>query len=143
MPQRRQRALPSGVIAWRSWRDRVGSGTRGQAAEREVTPPHAGHTPQAGDPHRQSNGLALCVLHHKTFDLGAFTVGADGLLLVSDQSNDTAGFHEALFRHHGVRVRPPQRPEWGPDPAFLDWHRRQVFKGAARHLGPEAGPRTG
>jgi putative restriction endonuclease len=29
---------------------------------------------QAGGPDVESNGLALCVMHHKTFDLGAFTV---------------------------------------------------------------------
>lgn len=29
---------------------------------------------QAGGPDTESNGFALCVLHHKTFDLGAFTV---------------------------------------------------------------------
>src|SRR5437588_7846441 len=40
---------------------------------------------QAGGPDREGNGLALCVLHHKLFDLGAFTVSPSGLLLVSDQ----------------------------------------------------------
>jgi putative restriction endonuclease len=29
---------------------------------------------QAGGPDEEANGLALCVLHHKTFDLGAFTL---------------------------------------------------------------------
>jgi putative restriction endonuclease len=28
---------------------------------------------QAGGPDTEVNGLALCVLHHKTFDLGAFS----------------------------------------------------------------------
>jgi hypothetical protein len=37
-------------------------------------------------------------------------------------------------RHHGRRVRPPQRPEHKPGAAFLGWHGREVFKGAARHL---------
>ena len=100
---------------------------------------------QAGGPDREGNGLAQCVLHHKTFDLGAFTVNAEGVLLVSDQAKGTAGFHEALPRHHGSRVRPPQRPEWTPESAFLGWHGREVFKGAARHLGPaaEAGTKRG
>jgi putative restriction endonuclease len=89
---------------------------------------------QAGGPDQESNGLALCVLHHKTFDLGAFTVNAAGVLLVSDQVHGTTGFHESLQRHHGQRVRPPQRPEWTPKPVYLDWHGREVFKGAARHV---------
>jgi hypothetical protein len=80
------------------------------------------------------NGLCLCVLHHKTFDLGAFTVSNEGVLLVSDQAHGSAGFEEALLRHYGRRVRPPQRPEWRPHIEFLAWHGREVFKGAARHV---------
>jgi putative restriction endonuclease len=87
---------------------------------------------QAGGPDAESNGLALCVLHHKTFDLGAFTV-AGGVLLVSDLANGTAGFEEALLRYHGKPVRAPQRPTWAPEPGHLAWHGREVFKGEARH----------
>jgi putative restriction endonuclease len=87
---------------------------------------------QAGGPDHESNGLALCVLHHKMFDLGAFTVSGDGALLVSDQAHGTEGFHEALMRHHGKAVRPPQRREWKPARDSLTWHAREVFKGAAR-----------
>jgi hypothetical protein len=50
---------------------------------------------QAGGPETESNGFAPCSLHHKTFDLGAFTV-SDGILLVSDQANGTTGFHGML-----------------------------------------------
>jgi putative restriction endonuclease len=89
---------------------------------------------QAGGPAQESNGLALCVLHHKLFDLGAFTLSPEGALLVSDQAHGSAGFEEALLRHHGKRTRSPQRPEWGPAPAFVAWHSREVFKGTARHL---------
>jgi putative restriction endonuclease len=89
---------------------------------------------QAGGPDEESNGLALCVLHHKTFDLGAFTVNQDGVLFVSDQAHGTEGFHEALMSRHGKPVRPPQRQEWKPAPASLDWHAREVFKGSARDM---------
>jgi len=82
---------------------------------------------------RGEQRAGLCVLHHKTFDLGAFTVTPGGVLLVSDQANGTAGFHEALMRHHGTKVRPAQRPEWSPAPEHLEWHRSEVFKGEARH----------
>src|SRR5215469_13726089 len=84
---------------------------------------------QAGGPDIESNGLALCVLHHKTFDLGAFTVNREGVLFVSDQAHGTDGFHETLLRHHGRTIRLPQRPEWSPDPSFAEWHGREVFKG--------------
>ena len=89
---------------------------------------------QYGGPAAESNGFALCVLHHRTFDLGAFTVNHDGVLLVSDQANGSTGFQEALLRHHGQKVYPAQRPEWSPGKAFLDWHGKEVFKGSARHL---------
>lgn len=89
---------------------------------------------QAGGPDTESNGLALCVLHHKTFDLGAFTL-TDGVLVVSDQANGTAGFAETLMAYHGRPLRPPQRPEWMPEPKHVEWHGREVFKGEARHRG--------
>jgi putative restriction endonuclease len=89
---------------------------------------------QAGGPSREENGLALCVLHHKTFDLGAFTITPEGVLLVSDQANGSDGFGEALMRHHGRPLRPAQRPEWRPAAGFIDWHKREVFKGHARVL---------
>jgi putative restriction endonuclease len=89
---------------------------------------------QAGGPETESNGLALCVLHHKTFDLGAFTV-REGVVLVSDQANGTTGFQESLLVYHGKPVRDPQHPDWRPEPEHLDWHGREVFKGAARHRG--------
>ena len=89
---------------------------------------------QAGGPDIEGNGLALCVLHHKTFDLGAFTV-SDGVVLVSDRAHGTAGFEEWLMAHHGLPLRDPQRPDWRPEPGHLAWHGREVFKGEARHRG--------
>jgi putative restriction endonuclease len=88
---------------------------------------------QAGGPDEESNGLALCVLHHKLFDLGAFTLDAAHCLLVSDQAHGSAGFDEALLRHHGMAVRQAQRPVWRPRAEHLAWHGREVFKGQARH----------
>lgn len=93
---------------------------------------------QAGGPADESNGFALCVLHHKTFDLGAFTVAPSGTILVSDQANGTEGFEASLMRHHAKPVRPPQRPEWQPAAWHLEWHAREVFKGTARHVPEQA-----
>lgn len=89
---------------------------------------------QAGGPESESNGFALCVLHHKTFALGAFTV-ADGILLVSDQANGTTGFQEALLSYHGKPICDPRHPDWKPEPRHPEWHGREVFKGVARHGG--------
>jgi putative restriction endonuclease len=89
---------------------------------------------QAGGPAEESNGLALCVLHHKVFDLGAFTVTPAGVLLVSDEADGNAGFEETLMRHHGRPIRGAQKPEWAPLAEHLEWHRSEVFKGEPRHL---------
>jgi putative restriction endonuclease len=58
---------------------------------------------------------------------------AGGLLLVSDQAIGTTGFQEALLAYHGKPIRDPQHPDWKPRPNHLGWHRREVFKGEARH----------
>jgi putative restriction endonuclease len=71
----------------------------------------------------------------ETSDLGAYTVNPEGVLLVSDQANGGEGFQETLMRHHGKAIRPPQRPEWEPEPVFLEWHAKEVFKGEARRIG--------
>lgn len=90
---------------------------------------------QAGGPDTETNGLALCSLHHKTFDLGAYTISPEGVVCVSDQlMSDSPESERVLLRHHGGRLRSPQRPEQQPDAAFLEWHRQEVFKGSARHL---------
>lgn len=90
---------------------------------------------QAGGPDTEDNGLALCSLHHKLLDLGAYTVDPHGVVLVSDRVTGTDGFTESLMRHHTKLVRKAQRPESGPKPAHLNWHRREVFKGEPRHAG--------
>lgn len=94
---------------------------------------HQAHGPDVVD-----NGLALCVLHHKLFDLGALTVDVKGRVLVSEQVYGTAGFDEALMRHHGQAVRAPVRPEHRPGPEFVQWHLEWVFKREARPPGPAA-----
>jgi putative restriction endonuclease len=86
-------------------------------------------------PDTEDNGLALCSLHHKTFDFGAFTLRDDGVLLVSEEAMGGGSFAVFLLNYHGKGIDKPQRPEHEPAPQFLAWHRDKVFKGAARHLG--------
>lgn len=89
----------------------------------------------AGGPDVEENGLALCVLHHKLLDLGAYTLDPHGQLLVSDRTHGTDGFHDGLLRYHGRKVRLPQRPEQHPSARHLEWHGREAFKGQPRHVG--------
>lgn len=76
------------------------------------------------------NGLALCTLHHKLFDLGV--LGLDKCLRIQVSSaftaRTTAG--RALYELDGRRLAP--RPgTLVPAPAHVTWHTRQVFKGTS------------
>lgn len=86
---------------------------------------------QAGGPDIEVNGLALCATHHKLFDLGAFTIGEELNMLVSDEINGL-GAKEWLINHHGKSLRAPQSKKYYPAPEFLQWHVKEVFKGGYR-----------
>lgn len=89
---------------------------------------------QAGGPDSEANGVALCSLHHKVFDLGAFTIHTDLRVLVSERVHGTRQFEEVLLRHHGHPITRTARPEHAPGREHLAWHRREVFKEGARSL---------
>ncbi|MBI2480922.1 MAG: HNH endonuclease [Planctomycetia bacterium] len=89
---------------------------------------------QAGGPDSEDNGLALCALHHKLFDRGAFALMPDYVIGVSQRAHGTAGFSEWLMVFHGRRIRMPQSSSYRPTLAFVDWHRREVFHGPARSI---------
>ncbi len=84
---------------------------------------------QAGGPDREENGLALCSLHHKLFDLGAFTIGQDQDIKISRYANGSTGLQEWLVRFKGQRIRKPVEVLYQPEAGFVDWHVREVFKG--------------
>ena len=86
----------------------------------------------AGGPDIVPNGLALCTLHHKVFDLGCFTVEPDSLKIIFSQKLTGANQRGWLLEYHGVTLSPPQSDEYLPDTTFLNWHRNNVFKGPAR-----------
>ncbi|SPB17597.1 hypothetical protein NOV72_04802 [Caballeronia novacaledonica] len=79
-----------------------------------------------------ANGVALCCMHHKLFDIGAFTLSDDRRVLVSDKAHGTQQFEEILLRHHGGQMNSPVRTEHHPARDFVAWHRAEVFKGHAR-----------
>ena len=81
----------------------------------------------AGGPDEVMNGLCLCALHHKLFDLGAFTVAAgSGLVRVSDRVNGD-GADRVLLAHAGQPVGRLRRADWHPADGFLGWHAAEVF----------------
>ena len=68
----------------------------------------------ASGPDTEDNGLAMCSLHHKLFDRGAFTVEPDLVMLVSEKANGTIGFNEWLMDFHGKPIKRPQRERYLP-----------------------------
>ncbi len=86
---------------------------------------------QERGPDVESNGLALCTLHHRLFDRGAFTVLPDGGLAVSRHAVGES-LEPCLLRFRGAPIRPPQEAAFAPDPAHLGWHEREVFRAPAR-----------
>ena len=87
---------------------------------------------QAGGPDIEVNGLALCSLHHKLFDRGAFALSKHLEILVSDDAYGSAGFQEWLMRFHGHKLNFPQRQTYYPSENFTGWHVREVFQGEYR-----------
>ena len=79
-------------------------------------------------PDALDNGLALCVLHHKLFDLGV--LGLDRRLHVQVSAVFTARTEagRAVYALHGRELAP--RPGTVvPAEAHISWHAREVFKG--------------
>jgi putative restriction endonuclease len=87
----------------------------------------------AGGPDVEANGLSLCALHHKLFDLGAFTLEPEGLRIVFSRHAiaGSKGLGGEL-KHHGQPLLRPQSPELLPGPEFIAWNRHNVFKTPAR-----------
>jgi putative restriction endonuclease len=87
---------------------------------------------QAGGPATESNGLALCTMHHKLFDRGAFTVGPERRILVAEEANGSRGLEDWLLAFQGQAIGAPVSDQYAPEESFLNWHRTQVFHGPAR-----------
>ena len=85
-------------------------------------------------PDIEPNGLALCSLHHKLFDRGVFTLSPELEILVSEYASGGENFDFWLKRHHGHKILHPQRPDYYPDPKYVTWHVREVFRGPSRYL---------
>lgn len=82
----------------------------------------------AGGPDDVSNGLALCVIHHKLFDLGAMTVDKELKIRVSERVVGDWG-RRLNDEFHERPISAPRKDEMLPTPQFLHWHNEQIFKG--------------
>jgi len=90
---------------------------------------------QAGGPDIEPNGLALCSLHHKLFDLGVFTVlSQQYTMVVSQHVTGSEQTRNRMLTYHGASLILPQSAGYLPRPEFLAWHTEQVFKTPPREL---------
>lgn len=83
---------------------------------------------QAGGPNIEQNGLALCSMHHKMFDRGAFTIEHDMSIKVSEYVAGNYGLEEWLMRFSGQKLQLPRSSNYFPDVKFLQWHFKEVFR---------------
>jgi putative restriction endonuclease len=88
---------------------------------------------QAGGPDIEVNGVALCTMHHKLFDRGAYSLDDTMQIQVSERAHGTSGFLDWLMAFHGKSIRLPQRPAYYPRPRFIEWHVKEVFQGPSRY----------
>ena len=81
---------------------------------------------RARGPSQVRNGLALCALHHRLFDKGAFTLSCD-LKVVVAKSASGSGFDRSLGQFDSQLILRPANADDLPDPRFLRWHAHEVF----------------
>jgi putative restriction endonuclease len=90
----------------------------------------------AGGPDIESNGIAMCSLHHKLFDKGAFMIVENKMLISESVYGDSKNFsyEHMLLNQHGKELTNTIRLEYEPNIDWLKWHELQVFKGPARQV---------
>lgn len=75
------------------------------------------------------NGIALCAIHHKLFDQGAFMLDDNLKVHVSDKvaKNKTADIWLGQYEERQIFL--PNDLRYVPNDDFVQWHVREVFRG--------------
>ena len=83
---------------------------------------------RVGGPDRDkvSNGISLCVLHHRLFDAGAFTISPKYTVVITSAAIGP-GREQSLEQFSRRPILLPEREEDRPDHKSLNWHHREVF----------------
>lgn len=82
---------------------------------------------EAGGPDATRNGLALMKSFHWAFDRGLISLSDEGHILTVERGLDAPVLR---MLPSDLRAHLPRHAEQRPHPAFLQWHREHVFKGA-------------
>jgi predicted restriction endonuclease len=74
------------------------------------------------------NGLCLSTFYDRAFDIGLISFSEDFQMLVSQElvkQKDNAHIRETFLERAGVTIQLPNK--FSPSPAFLQWHRENLF----------------
>ena len=87
----------------------------------------------AGGPDIESNGLALCTLHHKLFDYGVFLIEPVSFTIkISDSVSCFNAAENYVREFHNKPITLPGNKDFIPDETYLKWHKKEIFKGVPK-----------
>ncbi|ENQ6443424.1 HNH endonuclease [Citrobacter freundii] len=75
------------------------------------------------------NGLALCAIHHKAFDRGSIGLDENMRVMVSGAVNGGGVVQRLFWDFAGKAIALPPVKENYPGERFVEWHRKEVFRG--------------
>lgn len=75
------------------------------------------------------NGLALCAIHHKAFDRGSIGLDENMRVVVSGAVNGGGVVQRLFWDFAGKAIALPPVKENYPGEQFVEWHRKEVFRG--------------
>lgn len=84
---------------------------------------------QHGGPCEIPNGLALCAIHHKAFDKGSIGLDENMRVQISEAVNGSGIVGRLFWDFQGKNISLPQIKAYYPQDEFVEWHRREVFRG--------------
>ncbi len=83
-------------------------------------------------PDNETNGLALCSLHHKMLDSGVFSLNESFKVQISPKANGPS-IDDFLLPYENKTIRIPRVKEYRPNEVFINWHVKEVYTGGYHH----------
>lgn len=77
---------------------------------------------------RIHNGIALCKNHHWAFDRGWFAVDEQYKIIVTNDLTEVSPHAKSMKDFHGEKLVLPNKEQYFPELAALQWHRQNIFQ---------------
>jgi putative restriction endonuclease len=87
---------------------------------------------QAGGPSTVTNGLALCLIHHRAFDRGAISITKDNRVALAKALHGNSSYDTLFEQFYDKPVQLPRDQADRPAQHFVDWHWHEVFRSSKR-----------